>query len=70
MVHKALNDGAGFTGACRGTAAAAGTAGAAVSLQGNPAAVSEVRWRSESPDLSAALQRRTLQTLQCLERRN
>lgn len=37
MVHKALNDGAGFTGACRGSAAAAaaaGTAGAAGSLQG------------------------------------
>ena len=34
MVDKALNDGARFTGACRGTGATGRAVGAAVSLEG------------------------------------
>lgn len=35
MVDKAFNDGAGFTGTCRGTGATGGAVGAAVSLEEN-----------------------------------
>lgn len=33
MVDKTLNDGTGFTGACRGTGATTGAVGAAVGLE-------------------------------------